>query len=126
MHEFSIAQQILRIIESERITHGFNEVTLVKMRAGSLSGIDPRALEFTFEVARQESCAAGARLEIDREPMQLQCRKCGHTMPADRGPQNCAQCNCLDLTLQGSTSFEILYLEVNDPNGQNNGEKGRS
>ena len=113
MHELSIAQEMIRIIEAERANHAFTIVEVVRIRAGSLSGIDPRALEFAFEVTRAETCAAGARLEVEAELMQILCQNCGRISPAEAGPRNCPDCKSLDLRLQGSTYFEILSLDVN-------------
>ena len=113
MHELSIAQEIIRIIEAERDRHAFNTVEVVRIRAGSLSGIEPRALQFAFQLAQAETCAVGARLEVEAEPMQLLCQNCGCTCPAEAGPRNCPECQSLELRLQGSTYFEVLSLDVN-------------
>ena len=80
MHELSIAQEIIRIIEAERDKHGFSTVEVVRIRAGSLSGIEPRALEFAFQLTQAETCAVGARLEVEAEPMQLLCQNCGFSL----------------------------------------------
>lgn len=112
MHEFSMAMEILRIVEEERGRHGFVRVESVRLRAGALSGVEPHALRWAFEAARQGTCAAGAVLEIEMEEAKLFCRACDHRMPARQGPSCCQQCGSRALCLEGSSGFEIISLEV--------------
>ena len=112
MHELSVAQDILRIIESERTRHGFERVTVVHVRAGALSGVDASALEFAFEVVREGTCAAEAALAMEVEPQALECRACGATVPAEGLPTRCPECGSADLTLRGTMDLKVVSLEV--------------
>ena len=112
MHELSIAQEIIRIIRTQQAQHAFTHVNSVKFRAGALSGIQPSALRFAFETISPGTCAADAQLEIDSEPMTASCRQCNHSIDARCGPTSCPKCKSTDLHLQGSTSFEIISLDV--------------
>ena len=51
MHELSIAIQIAEIIESEAIQAQAEKVTKVELEIGSLSGIEPTALELAVPEA---------------------------------------------------------------------------
>jgi hydrogenase nickel incorporation protein HypA/HybF len=114
MHEMSIAQDMMRIVEEQRGAHGFERVRTIRIRAGALSNIVPEALRFAFEAIRGGTCAEGAELEIDREPLRLTCRQCGHITPAERGPKGCESCGSTDVHIEGSTEFEIVSLEVDE------------
>ena len=112
MHELSIAQDLIRIIEAERDKHGFGKVNSVRLRAGALSGIEPKALSFAFEVVREGTCATGAVLEMEVEPMKLVCRDCGHIMPGEHGPARCGRCGSLGVKMDAGNYFDIVSLEV--------------
>lgn len=112
MHELSVAQEILRIVDAERRSHGFRAVSVVRVRAGALSGIDPAALELAWEAARQGTFAAAARIELDVAEGMLVCRKCGARTPAETLPAGCPSCSSRDLHLEGAMGLEVVSLEV--------------
>ena len=112
MHELSIAQEIMHIIRAQRAQHHFAHVNIIKLRAGALSAIQPDALTFAFQTVRPGTCAADAQLDIDAEPLTAICLSCRRTICADSGPTCCPHCQSDDLRLQGSTSFEIISLDV--------------
>ena len=112
MHELSIAQGIMQIVETERKKHGFQTVSVIHLRAGALSGIDQQALQFAFEVVREGTCAAEATIDLEAEQRELRCRKCGATVEADSGPTACPECGSIDLSLEASMALNIVSLEV--------------
>lgn len=83
MHELSIAESILEIAAKEAANHRAAAVTAVKIRLGDFTGVVGEALEFAFEIARQGTVAARARLEIERVPLQTRCPACGEAGGAD-------------------------------------------
>ncbi len=112
MHELSIAQGIMQIVEAEREKHGFQKVGVIHLRAGALSGIDQQALQFAFEVVREGTCAAEATIDLQTEQRVLRCRKCGATAAADSGPKACPECGSIDLSFEASMALDIVSLEV--------------
>ena len=112
MHELSIAQEILEIIEAERERHGFERVETVRLRAGALSGVEPEALEFAFGVICEGTCAEKAEVEITMEPMKLVCRQCQFTTNDNHGPSACRQCGSLDVVIDATAGVDIVSLEV--------------
>lgn len=112
MHELSVAQGILDIIEAERRKHGFGEVLAVHLRLGALSGIDEQALDAAFEAVREGTCAARAVLKIQADERVLECRSCGARLAADSRPTRCPECDSLDLALRGAMNLDVVSLEV--------------
>jgi hydrogenase nickel incorporation protein HypA/HybF len=112
MHELTIATEIIRLLEAHRQERGFVRVNVVRLRAGALAGIQPHALQFAFEIAREGSCAAQARLQIDQEPMTLRCRQCNTVRPAEAGTQTCQHCGSNELALEGQDGLDVVSIEV--------------
>jgi len=112
MHELTIAQELIRIVNDEQKRHRFQTVEIIKIKAGGLSGIDPHALEFAFSVVSEGTCAENAQLDIASEKIKSACRQCGHSADNPNIFSTCPQCQSLDVALEASPSFEIVALEV--------------
>lgn len=68
MHELSLAQSVVEIVEDAARREGAARVASVRLELGELSHVEPESLAFAFEVAAREGSARGARLCIDRIP----------------------------------------------------------
>lgn len=68
MHELSLAQSVVEIVEEAARREGAARVASVRLELGELSHVEPESLAFAFEVAAREGSARGARLEFLRVP----------------------------------------------------------
>ncbi len=68
MHELSLAQSVVDIVEDAARREGAARVASIRLEIGELSHVEPESLAFAFEVAAREGSARGARLEICRTP----------------------------------------------------------
>ncbi len=114
MHEMSIAQDIIRLAESERSARGFAKVITIKVQAGAMSCFVPTALELAFQVVREGTCAAEATLDIERAQIKLRCRQCEHTTDGEVGPIACRNCGSTDLFIDGDSEINVVSLEVDE------------
>src|SRR5208337_3448691 len=93
MHEISIAQSILEIAEANARKQNARRIRAIKIRLGEFTTVVREALEFAFEVARRDTLAENARLDIERVPMALSCVLCGPvTDPVREICLICPQC----------------------------------
>ena len=65
MHELSIALSLVELASEELARLGDVRLGAVHVRVGTLSGVVPAALRFSFDVAADGTTIAGARLEIE-------------------------------------------------------------
>ena len=65
MHELSIAQSILEIVQRHLPEGTDREVKSVRLKVGDRSGIVSESLEFCFKLASEGTAMQGARLEIE-------------------------------------------------------------
>jgi hydrogenase nickel incorporation protein HypA/HybF len=68
MHEMSLAESILQIVEETAARQDFRRVTEVRLEIGALSGVEVDALSFCLDVVLKGSVADGARIELERVP----------------------------------------------------------
>ncbi|MBK7768444.1 MAG: hydrogenase maturation nickel metallochaperone HypA [Sulfuritalea sp.] len=92
MHEMSLAEGVLQLIEDAARKQQFEKVTTVWLEIGQLSGVEVEAMSFCFDVVTRDSIADGARLEIISLPGTGWCMECAMTVPMAEGFGDCPQC----------------------------------
>ncbi|MGA1845046.1 MAG: hydrogenase maturation nickel metallochaperone HypA [bacterium] len=112
MHELSIAQSLLEIIEQESAPFGNTKVLSVTLRIGKLSGIVPDALQFAFETITQGGVAEGALLFIEEVPIMIKCHECGELFTAEHPFMVCPRCEGLDVEMVSGRELEVKELEI--------------
>ena len=68
MHEMSLAEGVLQLIEDSARQEEFSKVTTVWLEIGQLAGVEVEAMRFCFDAVTRGSLAEGANLEIIRLP----------------------------------------------------------
>jgi hydrogenase nickel incorporation protein HypA/HybF len=112
MHELSIALSMIEQIEREAEKNGGGAVEAVHVRIGVLSGVDPQALRFAYELACEGSGLKGSRLEIESVDLLVRCGHCNATYNPD--PQNllCPHCPAGELEILQGRELELTALEL--------------
>ena len=64
MHELSLAEGVLQIIEDYARREAFSRVAAVCLELGEHAAVEREALAFCFDVVTKDTVAEGARLEI--------------------------------------------------------------
>jgi hydrogenase nickel incorporation protein HypA/HybF len=109
MHELSIAEELLQIIEKRASEEGIRSVERINLRIGEYSGIFPDSLEFAFEVLSKGKLTEGASVEVEMVSPKFLCGKCGDAVISQE--TNCPKCGSEDLTLQCGDELEIISFE---------------
>jgi hydrogenase nickel incorporation protein HypA/HybF len=90
-------------------------VTVVTLQVGVASGVVPRALDFAWDVAVAGTPLAGARLDVVRVPLRVQCRACGAGSEVpDPVHVRCGACAGREVDVVGGRELEIASVEVED------------
>jgi hydrogenase nickel incorporation protein HypA/HybF len=111
MHEMSLTASIIDIIQEYASRHSFSRVNSVTLSYGALSGIEPRALEFAFEVLSKDTPAQGAKLLYEIQPIAVSCLECERESIVDDFPSLCTGCGSSEVILTGGTE-ELKLLEM--------------
>jgi len=112
MHEMSLCEGVLKVIEEQARLQGFSNVQVVRLEIGELSTAEPEAMELCFEAVVRGSLAEGAVLEIIRVPGQGRCRSCGAEAMLKRRFDPCPQCGSFGLEVTAGDAMRIKELEV--------------
>ncbi len=85
MHEMSIAQNLIRILEQEMTQNQARKLLRVKISYGRISAIVPEALQTAFQALTRQTPLEGAMLETREVPLKVRCRECATDFsPQDR------------------------------------------
>ncbi len=112
MHEMSICEGILQVMEEQAETQRFERVKSVWLEIGPLAGVELEALRFGFDVVTRNSVAEGAKLEIIEMPGEAWCLTCSKTVPIAQRFDACPDCGSYQLQITGGEELRIKELEV--------------
>lgn len=112
MHEVSLAEAALGLIEDAARAQGFAAVHVVHIELGALSCVDPDALAFAFEAVASGTCAQGAVLEFDTVPGRGVCGACGADAPMVTDVALCPRCGRAPLRVLDGTHMRVIDLLV--------------
>jgi len=112
MHEMSLCESIVQILENNAKSQGFAKVKTVWLEIGGLSGVEPEAMRFSFDAVTRGTLADRARLEIIEVPGQAWCLQCARTVAVKQRFDACPDCGSYQLQVTGGEEMRIKELEV--------------
>ncbi len=113
MHELSLTQSIMDIIEDYAQRHRFEKVNSLKLSFGRLASIEPKALSFAFNVLSKETKAEGAKMEFDILPVVIYCMSCEKEVEVGGYTAICPHCDGEEVMLTGGTEeLKLVELDV--------------
>ena len=115
MHELSLAENIMQIIEETALEQKFTRDTRVKtvwLEIGQLACVEQESLRFYFDVVTQDSIAQQAKLEIIEIAGQALCNQCDHNVPITTHYEACPHCGNYALRVIQGDGMQIKELEV--------------
>ena len=111
MHELSIAEAVLAIVERHAAGR---TVRKVELQVGHLRQVVPSALTFAFELLSDGTALEGAELVIEEVPALGRCRACGAESRLEWFPLQCQTCGGLDVELVAGEELLVDALELDD------------
>jgi hydrogenase nickel incorporation protein HypA/HybF len=112
MHEMSLCESVLQVIQEHAERHGFSRVKTVWLEIGGLAGVEPEAMRFSFDAVTRDTLADHARLEIIEAPGEAWCMQCAKTVLVKQRFDACPDCGSYQLQVTGGDEMRIKELEV--------------
>jgi hydrogenase nickel incorporation protein HypA/HybF len=112
MHEMSLAEGMLQIVEDTARKNGAAKVTAVRLELGALSHVEAEALRFCFDAVARGGIAEGARLEIVTTPGRAWCMPCGDTVELARLGDACPRCGGYQLQVTQGEEMRLKDIEI--------------
>ena len=112
MHEMSLAEGIVQLVEEAARNEGSSRVRAVWLEIGRLASVETEALRFCFDVVTRGGVAEGARLEIVDLPGQAWCMQCAQQVEITEQYAACPRCGSYQLQVTGGNEMRVRELEV--------------
>jgi hydrogenase nickel incorporation protein HypA/HybF len=114
MHEASLAQDLLALVEGTAHAHSAIAVTSAKIELGALSCVSAEALVFAFAAMRRGTIAEHCELVIERTPLVVTCPTCGVTGATDATDPCCPGCGRGPVEVVGGREMRLVSIDVED------------
>lgn len=112
MHEYSIVQSLFDRIDEQAEAHGAAAVTRVRLRIGSMSGVEVDLLKSAFDLFRQGTICENAEMEVVFVEAVWGCQRCKQPIPIGAALR-CGACDMPARLLEGDEIvLDQLELEV--------------
>lgn len=112
MHEMSLCESLIGVIEESARREGFTKVSRVRVEIGRFAGVELPAMQFGFEVVARGTLAEGAVLDFVDVPGSAWCFDCGQTVTLNNRLDPCPQCGGVRLQPSGGTKIRLKDMEV--------------
>ena len=112
MHEVSICEHLLALLEQEARRHSVKKIIRVRLEIGRLSCLEPDALRFAFDAMIPGTIAEAAKLQIDRPPIRATCKDCGAAVEIGTRFGPCTSCGSAQLDVQRGVEMRLLEMEA--------------
>ncbi|MEB3333696.1 MAG: hydrogenase maturation nickel metallochaperone HypA [Cyanobacteriota bacterium] len=112
VHELSLMQTLGERVLAVATEHAADRVVAIRLRIGSLAGVDPEALRFAAEVVLAGTCAEGATLAIEESAAAWWCEPCGADFDTLGNQGACPRCGTPSARLARGKELALVALEL--------------
>ena len=111
MHEFSIAEALLAQVLKHAPAGAC--VSDVEIRVGALRGLEPEALQMSWQAVTLGSAIEGALLTVDRLPWTITCSECGRSWES-RVPFVSCECGNATPSPVGGDELDLISMTIDE------------
>jgi len=112
MHEMSIAQSILDIVDEYMVKENGRKLKEVVVEIGELTAVVPESLAFCYEVLVENSHYQNSKICINIIPLMGTCLDCHHSFKIKDFEFYCPDCQSSNIDVKGDQELRISHLEV--------------
>ena len=114
MHELSICQSMLRIVDSTMEQHEGAKLRKIFLDIGRGSTIEPILLGEAFAVLTSDGPYAGTELVVNDIPISGRCRDCERDFTYEELSVGCPNCGSTNIRITAGLELDIKALEIDD------------
>jgi hydrogenase nickel incorporation protein HypA/HybF len=112
MHEMSLAEGVLQIVEDSARANDAKRVAAVWLEIGTLAQVEREALRFCFDAVTRGGVADGARLEIVDVAGAAWCMPCGERVPIAAIGDPCPRCGSYQLQVVAGGDMRVREIAI--------------
>lgn len=112
MHEFTLALEVVSIVENAAIQNKANSVSKVKLDVGTQSGVVIDALEFALDSAIKNTILEKSGIEINVIDSIAKCDDCSNEFIIDNIFDPCPKCSSFNNKLLKGREFKVSSIVI--------------
>mgnify|MGYP000976309152 CR=1 FL=1 len=112
MHELSLAQSIIGIVENNVPLEKQNKIQKVQLQIGVLSGIEIDALNFSYDILKEDTEFSKSILEIEMISGEGSCNECLHTFEYNSYGTACPHCGSYNINILSGREMKIKGIAL--------------
>ncbi len=114
MHELSLAEEIVRMVESTAAREHFSRVATLTLQAGALAGVEVASLRFALQAITPGTCLEGAAIVINEPTGRAWCNACAAEVSIASRADPCPVCDGYPLKVLQGDALRVVDLVVID------------
>ncbi len=112
MHELTLCQRILEIVEKNRLENNGSSVKTVYLEIGQLVAVEKSALALSFTLLAKGTAAEHACLEFIDIAGRALCESCGKEALVRQYYDACSACGSFSLKVIAGEELRVQSMEV--------------
>ncbi len=112
MHELSVTEGLLSIVNEEAKKRGVKKVTGINLVIGELASIIDDSVQFYFDILSKGTASDGAVLFFKRIAAEYTCTECNHVFVKKSYSYKCPECGGKAIIANKGQEFYIESIEV--------------
>ncbi len=112
MHELSLAVSIIETAVKAAKEHNAKKILEINLEIGDFTVVSEDRLRFALEITSKDTIAEDAKINIERTPGRIRCKKCGYegesSPPTEDDPLQHLIMSSLKCPQCGDTHTEII------------------
>ena len=120
MHEFSIADEIVKNVIDTARKNGGKKVLSIQLEIGELTHLNGEQVSFWIEELFKDSVAEGAQVKVKTIKAGIRCKSCGYKggMGSDQDscrhliPASCPRCNSFQIKIEKGRECILRKIQV--------------
>jgi len=112
MHEFSVVQSLMGLIEENAKQNNAKSVSKVVVKIGKMSGIEPHLLKLAFDTFKEKTICENAQLEMIIQDIIAFCEDCQKEFIIKDKHFVCPFCKGFNLQILDGEDMYLMSLEL--------------
>jgi hydrogenase nickel incorporation protein HypA/HybF len=112
MHELGVAQEMLKIAFDYANKNQAKRITAFNIAMSVAADESEDSLRFHFENLMRGTMAEGAKIDIERVPVQAHCLDCGNEFALESLDPRCVKCGSARVRPQVTDEFKLTSIDV--------------
>jgi hydrogenase nickel incorporation protein HypA/HybF len=114
MHEFSLATDLISLVEDYVRDNNCGTVKELNIEVGTLSGVEAGAFETALELLIPDSFLRNSKINILSTPGIGNCLNCRNGFPMYARLDTCPDCGSIPATVTGGDAFKVSSLVLEE------------